>query len=284
MSYQPALDYAHIAKAIEYSTKQTKSQPTLAQIAGHLNLSQGHFDLLFAQWAGTTPQHFLRCITKAYIRRQLNSGPTLFDNDHLFSPVNQSRFSNLSITYEAITPAHFRQQAAEWHIVYGLHPTPFGYCVLGQTSRGECWLTFHNEPGMPDYALQGLQLAWPGATLLHQPDVTASTIHQVFNNDMTIPRKPIHLLLKGTSFQVRVWEALLQLPEGRLATYQDIARTIASPLAIRAVGTACGQNTIGYLIPCHRVLQKTGELGGYRWGLERKTAMLGWRLQGSPND
>ena len=271
----PSLDYQRIEKAIRYLEANYKSKPSLRQVADHVGLSEYHFQRLFTRWAGTSPQRFLRYLTKEYAKEQLAQSPSLLDATFEAGLSSTSRLHDLFVTYEAMTPAEFRALGAGVSIRYGIHSTPFGECLIAVTERGITDLRFLDESDNADKVLAELQQEWPQATWMHDENATSPYLHQLFEAE-TSSSTPLPLLLRGTNFQIKVWEALLRIPTGRLVSYDDIARAIGQPTASRAVGTAIGSNRIAYLIPCHRVLQKSGGLGGYRWGTARKQALMGW--------
>ncbi|SDM35484.1 AraC family transcriptional regulator, regulatory protein of adaptative response / methylated-DNA-[protein]-cysteine methyltransferase [Catalinimonas alkaloidigena] len=274
-SSQASLDYERIERAILFLESHHTQQPSLQDVADHVHLSPFHFERMFSRWAGTTPQRFLRYLTKEYAKQLLNQSRDVLDVSYSVGLSSPGRLHDLFVTYEALSPGEYKQKAKGMDLYYGVHPTPFGPALVAVTRRGVCGLVFLQEED-PATALAGLQEEWPDAHWAENPLLTRATIDQIFAPARTTVPKPIHLLLKGTNFQVKVWEALLKIPAGQLAHYGHIAEAVGNPQAVRAVGTACGKNHIAYLIPCHRVLQKAGQLGGYRWGTARKKAMLAW--------
>ena len=271
---QAELDYTRVEQAIAYIAGRFTEHPTLDEIAAHVHLSPFHFTRLFTRWAGTSPQRFLRFLTKEYAKQVLAASGDLLEATYQAGLSGTSRLHDLFVTYEAMTPAQYRAQAAGLVIRYGFHATPFGECLLSLTDRGICGLTF--QPASERAAaLAHLAETWPGATLQANEAETAAVISQLFAPPAAA-RPPITVLLKGTNFQIKVWEALLRLPAGACVSYKSIAAAIGQPGASQAVGNALGANAIGYLIPCHRVIQEHGGPGGYRWGKARKQALLGW--------
>ena len=268
-----AQDYRRIEKAIRYIEDQYKNQPTLRQIADHVGLSEFHFQRLFTRWAGTSPQRFMRYLTKEYAKQQLATSSNLLDATYEAGLSSPSRLHDLFVTYEAMTPAEFRALGAGVTLRYGIHETPFGTCLIAITERGITDLRFLDETLSIEVLLARLKSEWPQASYIHDEAGTLPYIEQLFSANSS-KNNPLPLVLRGTNFQIKVWEALLRIPLGRLVSYDDVARSIGQPTASRAVGTAIGSNRIAYLIPCHRVLQKSGGLGGYRWGTPRKQAML----------
>ncbi|WP_139920536.1 methylated-DNA--[protein]-cysteine S-methyltransferase [Hymenobacter sp. DG01] len=271
---QAELDYARVEQAIEYIASHVSQQPSLDDMAAHVHLSPFHFTRLFTRWAGTSPQRFLRYLTKEYARRVLLESGDVLAATYRAGLSGPSRLHDLFVTYEAMTPAEYRAQAAGLTIRYGFQTTPFGECLLSLTDRGICGLTFQAAT-QREAALAELRAAWPGATLQAAEAETAAVATQLFATPPA-PGKPLPLLLKGTNFQIKVWEALLRIPAGMVVSYRHLAAAIGQPGASQAVGGAVGANHIGYLIPCHRVIQQHGGPGGYRWGSARKQALLGW--------
>ncbi len=267
-----AQDYQRIEKAIRYIEDQYKNQPTLRQIANHVGLSEFHFQRLFTRWAGTSPQRFMRYLTKEYAKQQLATSPNLLDATYEAGLSSPSRLHDLFVTYEAMTPAEFRALGEGVKIRYGIHETPFGPCLIAVTERGISDLRFLNGEDSDENLVGRLKAEWPEAVCTVDTSITLPYIQHLFYGQS--PSHPLPILLRGTNFQIKVWEALLRIPAGRLVSYDNIAHSIGQPTASRAVGTAIGSNRIAYLIPCHRVLQKSGGLGGYRWGSARKQAML----------
>ena len=272
---QAALDYERIEKAIRFIEANVTRQPGLAEIADAVHLSPFHFDRMFSRWAGTTPQRFLRYLTKEYARQLLGEARDVAEVSYRVGLSGPGRLHDLFVTYEAMSPGEYKRRGQGLEIAYGVHPTPFGPCLLAVTARGVCGLTFL-PAGEPGPALLDLQAAWPAARLAENPVLTGTVAGQLFAPAASPVPKPVHLLLRGTNFQIKVWEALLRIPAGALASYETLAAAAGSPKAVRAVGTACGSNQVAYLIPCHRVLQKAGGIGGYRWGTPHKRAMLAW--------
>ena len=272
---QQNIDYQRIEQAIRYIEQNFQHQPTLKQIAEEVNLSEFHFDRMFSKWAGTSPQRFMRFLTKEYAKNVLNETKDLLDTTVLMGLSSSSRLHDLFVTYEAMTPAEYKRQGEGLTIFYGIHETTFGFAFIATTSRGILELTFLPDNQMIDELIR-LQNEFPKADFEENQEATSIFINQIFSEENRQNSKPINLLLRGTNFQIKVWEALLKIPSGRVACYEDIATLIEKPTAQRAVGTAIGSNHIAYLIPCHRVIQKVGTTGNYRWGEYRKKAILGW--------
>jgi AraC family transcriptional regulator, regulatory protein of adaptative response / methylated-DNA-[protein]-cysteine methyltransferase len=271
----PLLDYQRVEKAIRYLAEHYRRQPGLREVAGHVGLSEYHFQRLFTRWAGTSPQRFVRYLTKEFARQQLAQAGSLLETTHALGLSSPSRLHDLFVTYEAMTPAEYRAGGQGLTIRYGFHPTPFGECLLAHTGRGITDLHFVEAPDRSTL-LHQLHTDRPNAHWQEAPESTLPLVQHLFGPATARPEQPLTLLLRGTNFQVKVWEALLRIPFGRTVSYDDVARHIGQPTAARAVGTAIGSNRLAYVIPCHRVLQKVGGLGGYRWGTARKQALLGW--------
>ena len=270
-----ASDYERVASAIAFIQSHHHQQPDLATIARHVHLNEHHFQKLFTRWAGVSPKRFVQLLTLESTKQRLISTQSLLAvalDSGLSSP---SRLHDLYVQFEAMTPADYRNGGAGLVISYGLHPTRFGTALIAQTKRGICSLQFC-EPSDLMRDVDWLRQQWPQAELQQQPEQTQLVADHLNQSLKVDTQQPLTVLVKGTNFQTQVWRALLTLPPGCLFTYQEVANRIDRPKAARAVGTAIGANPVGYLIPCHRVIRATGEMGGYRWGSLRKTVMLGW--------
>ncbi len=272
---QQSIDYQRIEQAIRYIEQNFQRQPTLKDIAEEVNLSEFHFDRMFTKWAGTSPQRFMRFLTKEYAKNILSETKDLLDTTVLMGLSSSSRLHDLFVTYEAMTPAEYKKQGEGLTIFYGIHETNFGFTFIATTSRGILELTFLSKNQMIDELIR-LKNEFSKAVFEENQEATSVFIDKIFSDENHLNKKPINLLLRGTNFQIKVWEALLKIPSGRVACYEDIATLIEKPTAQRAVGTAIGVNNIAFLIPCHRVIQKIGTTGNYRWGEYRKKAILGW--------
>jgi AraC family transcriptional regulator of adaptative response/methylated-DNA-[protein]-cysteine methyltransferase len=228
---------------------------------------------LFKRWAGVSPKRFLQFLTAEHAKAALREGRSALDAALDSGLSGPGRLHDLFVAVEAVTPGEYKQAGGGLAIRYGFHPTPFGQCLLALTDRGICGLAFVDHPG-PEAVLADLRRRWPGADLRRDQAGTVDTAARVFERDRRGP--PLTLTLKGTNFQIKVWEALLRIPPGTLVAYGDVARHIAHPGAGRAVGSAVAQNAIAYLIPCHRVIRSSGAFGSYRWGSACKQALVGW--------
>lgn len=269
------INYHRIEQAILYLQENFRRQPELEEVAEQVHLSPFHFQRMFTDWAGISPKRFLQYLTTEYLKKTLEASRTIEEAAEAAGLSAQSRVYDLFTTLEAVTPAEYRTRGSGIRIEYGFHTTPFGNCLLGVTERGICWLSFMASDEDGRHALEEMKECWYNSVFHENPERTAHIIRQVFG---TGRRDKLHLFVKGTNFQVNVWKALLRIPAGSLLTYQDIARRIAQPKAMQAVGSAVGSNSIAYLIPCHRVIRKDGILGDYRWSAARKKSMIGWEL------
>lgn len=273
MNDQQQLNYNRIAQAIEYITEHFKEQPQLDEVAEMVHLSPFHFQRLFKEWAGTTPKKFLQYTSLQYAKRLLqDQQATLFDTAYQTGLSGTGRLHDLFIQMEGMTPAEFKNGGRNLSIQYSFADSPFGKVIVASTSKGICHMAFEEDE---DQALWNLQQKFPFAKYQNLFDDLQANALSIFQTDWT-QLKQIKLHLKGTEFQLKVWEALLKIPFAGVSTYGKIADQIGQPTASRAVGTAIGSNPVAFLIPCHRVIQSTGHLGGYMWGKTRKTAMLGW--------
>ncbi|MCI0697300.1 bifunctional helix-turn-helix domain-containing protein/methylated-DNA--[protein]-cysteine S-methyltransferase [candidate division KSB1 bacterium] len=272
---QLSADYQRIEQAIIALEKNFRRQPSLDQIAKSMALSEYHFQRLFSRWVGISPKRFIQFLTKEYAKELIESSPNLLDVAYESGLSGTGRLHELFVTCEAVTPGEFKNKGEGLQIFYGFHPTPFGHCLLAVTDRGICHLSFVQE-GERTQAIKSLQKRWENARITVAPNKTRALVEQIFNPIKNGKPRPLHLFLAGTNFQIKVWEALLKIPAGAVASYEDIAARIGMPNASRAVGNAVAQNPVAYIIPCHRVVRKLGEFGNYRWGAARKKAMLGW--------
>lgn len=268
-------DYGRIEAAIHYLEENFQTQPTLAEIASHVGLSEYHFQRLFSRWAGTSPKRFLQFLTIQHAKKLLAESQSILDTTYEAGLSSPSRLHDLFVTHEAITPGEFKQKGAGLTIQYGFHDSPFGECLIALTERGICGLQFVAD-GDREAALAELKASWPQAEFVVDEEATRPFLDPIFNLSEAKERPSLPLYLKGTNFQIQVWQALLQIPAGTAVSYGTVAQMIGNPKASRAVGSATGSNPIAYLIPCHRVIQQAGNLGNYRWGTSRKKAILGW--------
>jgi AraC family transcriptional regulator of adaptative response/methylated-DNA-[protein]-cysteine methyltransferase len=267
-------DYQLIAAAIGYLEANHRAQPSLEELAAHLAVSPYHLQRLFKRWAGISPKRFVQYLTVEHAKQLLAASHTMLDAAYETGLSGPGRLHDLFVKVEAMTPGEFKQRGRGLTIYYGFHASPFGQCLLATTERGICALNFVGADG-PAGELEGLHARWPAADLVEKAAVTAPLVASIFAPTQQ-PGQPLRLLLGGTNFQIKVWEALLRIPPGSVCTYEDVAQAIGRPSASRAVGGAVGANAIAYLIPCHRVIRKSGAIRDYRWGSTRKKALLGW--------
>lgn len=267
-------DYERIAKAIHYVTNQVGQQPTLDEMAAHVHLSSYHFQRMFTRWAGVTPKRFLQVLTVERAKKLLQEAKPILEVSHEVGLSSGSRLYDHFVSLEAVTPGEFKTQGSGLTIEYGVHETVFGSAFIAVTPRGICNFSFPEESNA-EQEINDLVKRWPYAQLINNSKHTAEIIESMFalENDKD---RPISLLVSGTNFQVSVWRALLDIPMGKVVSYSQVAASIGCPNSARAVGKAIGSNQIGFLIPCHRVIQQSGNLGGYRWGETRKHAIHLW--------
>ncbi len=272
--------YAQIARAIEYLTLHQSTQPGLKEVAGFVGLSESHFQRLFSQWVGVSPKKFLQFLTKEHAKQSLRKS-TLLTTALDIGLSGSGRLHDLMLSCEGVTPGEYKNWGAGLEINYGLHDSPFGKCLIAQTERGVCQFAFYDEAEHAQSMIQALYAEWPRAHIERSDDKTALLIAQIFppiDAVQSASSSPVglKLLLKGSKFQLQVWEALLRIPQGEVASYQQVAQSIRQPDATRAVASAIARNNLGYLIPCHRVIRSSGEFNHYRWGASRKKALLAW--------
>ena len=277
-------DYIRIESALGFLSKRAGAQPALADVAAHVGLSEHHLQRVFTRWAGISPKRFLQFQTVETAKSLLRESRSVLDTTYSTGLSSGGRLHDLFVTLEAMTPGEFKAGGSGLTITTGFHDSPFGECLIALTGRGLCGMSFVVDGNRAD-AMADLRSRWPGATFTENARVTKSAAERVFaawagqhwqpeNGDDGVTATPLSVLVRGTNFQVRVWDALLRIPPGAVATYEDIASAIGQPGATRAVASAIARNPVAYLIPCHRVIRKTGAFGGYHWGTTRKIAML----------
>ena len=272
---QLSRDYYRIEKAIAYIDKHANRQPKLVDVAASVHLSDYHFQRMFSRWAGISPKRFLQYLTKESAKKLLREARSVMDTAYDVGLSGSSRLHDLFVGCEAVTPGEYKRAGEGLQIFYGCHPSPFGLCLLAATERGICFLEFQPEDQKTP-SIEGIRKRWPRANLVLRPKKSLALVKSVFDFNLESDVAPLHLYVKGSNFQIKVWEALLKIPLGKVVTYEDVARHIQMPKAARAVGNAVGQNPIPFLIPCHRVIRKMAEFGNYGGGRERKKALLGW--------
>lgn len=273
MNEQQQINYQRIAEAIEYIKTNFKTQPNLDEVAEQVHLSPFHFQRLFSDWAGTTPKKFLQYISIEHAKKLLkDQQATLFDTAFDTGLSSTGRLHDLFINIEGMTPAEYKNGGKNLSINYSFAESPFGSLIVASTQKGVCYIAFDNDESK---GLNDLKQKFPNATFQRKLDWMQQNALFIFQNDWSkLPEIKLHL--KGTDFQLKVWETLLKIPMGQLSTYGNIAEQIGNANASRAVGTAIGSNPVAFLIPCHRVIQSSGNIGGYMWGATRKTAIIGW--------
>jgi AraC family transcriptional regulator of adaptative response/methylated-DNA-[protein]-cysteine methyltransferase len=280
---QSSEDYLRIEQAILYLESNYKEQPELGEVAANIGLSEYHFQRLFTRWAGVSPKRFIQFLTKEGAKNLLDQSENLLDTTHQVGLSSLGRLHDLFVTAEAVTPGEYKSRGAGVTIRYGVHPTPFGKCLIATTERGICHLSFVQTGEArrtaavrtsEGDAIDNLVADWKQANMIEDHQATVKLIEPIFDLRYSQRGKPLNVHLRGTNFQLKVWEALLQIPAGEVTTYAGIASRIGNPNATRAVGTAVGHNPIAVLIPCHRVIRKVGDFGNYRYGALRKKALL----------
>ncbi len=271
-------DYDRIIKAIKFITSSVHMQPSLGDIAQHLNLSPFHFQRLFSQWVGVTPKKYLQILTVERAKQLLHESRSLLDVADCLGLSSGSRLYDHFVKLEAMTPGDYQHHGANLKIDYAEHESPFGKIFIAVTPRGVCKLCFLDFSNIDDH-LATLKQNWPDANFHENNKGTLGIITKIFSRDTELNR-PLSLSVIGTNFQISVWKALLCIPSGNVVSYSQVATAIGRPAAARAVGTAIAANPAAFIIPCHRVIQQSGKLGGYHWGLERMHAIHAWETAG----
>lgn len=280
--------YQKVAKAIEYIAERQQQQPSLSEIAEHVGLSNFHFQRVFSDWVGLSPKQYLQYLTKEKAKEALQAN-TVLDAAYSLGLSGGGRLHDLMVSCEAMAPGEYKRQGKDLVIEYGFHSSPFGSCLIAVTKRGVCAIAFYDDESKCDEDSKGeveqaFLLAWERASVVLNDKKTAEYADIIFGaaklplQHQKCLEKPrtLKLLIKGTDFQIKVWEALLAIPQGALVCYQDLADHIDAPKSVRAVASAIARNNIAYLIPCHRVIRQNGDFSQYRWGLTRKKALIAW--------
>jgi AraC family transcriptional regulator of adaptative response/methylated-DNA-[protein]-cysteine methyltransferase len=268
-------DYDRIRRTIAFISKHWRRQPSLDEIAGQAGLSVSHFHMLFRRWAGITPKAFLQAVTLDRARSILRDSASVLDATYELGLSGPGRLHDLFVTHEAMTPGDFKTGGSGVTMRYGFHASPFGKALVMVAPLGLAGLGFA-DPGEEEAALTDMKRRWPKADFTHDEAATAPFARRIFDPEHWSAEQPLNIVLIGTDFEVRVWRTLLTVPMGCTTTYSEVARHVGNPKASRAVGAAVGRNPISFVVPCHRVLGRSGALTGYHWGLTRKQAMLGW--------
>jgi len=271
-------DYQRISNAIQFLKNSTFEQPSLNETASHIGLNPVHFQRLFHRFAGVCPKRFLQHLTGDQVKKLLQQSVSILDTSFAVGLSSPGRLHDRLINVTAVTPGEYKSGGVDLQIKYAFHQTPFGKCFIAVNERGIFRIEFIDTDNGTATAILRLQKAWPNAVISKDQSMTGKMIQQIFSPLKNTTNKPLLLLLHGTNFQLKVWQALLKIPEGCVTSYGYLADKIGQPAASRAVGTAIGNNPISYLIPCHRVLRGDGGIGGYRWGIDRKLAILGREL------
>jgi len=270
-----AADYEVVRRAIGHIRRHWRAQPSVEAIAEAAAVTPSELHHLFRRWAGLTPKAFLAALTLDGARRLLRDSASVLDAAYEVGLSGPGRLHDLFVTHEAMSPGEWKSGGEGLTIAFGFHPSPFGRALVMATERGLCGLAFA-DPGEEEAALVDMKSRWPKAGCVEDAARTAPLASRIFDPAQWRPDRPLRVVLIGTDWEVRVWEALLKIPMGRLATYSGIAGKVCTPAAARAVGAAVGKNPISFVVPCHRVVGKSGDITGYHWGLTRKRAMLGW--------
>jgi AraC family transcriptional regulator of adaptative response/methylated-DNA-[protein]-cysteine methyltransferase len=270
-----AADYDIVRRAIAFLSEHWREQPEIDVIAQAVGVRAGDLHHLFRRWAGITPKAFLQALTLDHARRLLRDSASVLEVSFEVGLSGPGRLHDLFVTHEAMSPGEWKSRGAGLSISYGFHPSPFGTALVMATERGLAGLAFADS-GEEPAALADMRRRWPNATCIEDAARTAALAQRIFDAKLWRADRPLRVVLIGTDFEVRVWETLLKIPMGRTITYSDIAVKLGSSKAARAVGAAVGRNPISFVVPCHRVLGKSGSITGYHWGLTRKRAMLGW--------
>ncbi len=271
----PASDYERVRRIIAYISERWREQPSLEDIAEAVGLSTTHVHHLFRRWAGLSPKAFLQAITLDNAKALLAQSASVLDATYEVGLSGPARLHDLFVTHEAMTPGDYKAGGAGLTMRFGFHPSPFGEAILVATERGLAGLGFVDD-GDREAALADMRRRWPKAAYVEDHAATMPLARRIFDPTRWEAEQPLRVVLIGTDFEVRVWQTLLRIPLGRATTYSDIASRIGKPSACRAVGAAVGKNPISFVVPCHRVLGRSGALTGYHWGLTRKQAILGW--------
>jgi AraC family transcriptional regulator, regulatory protein of adaptative response / methylated-DNA-[protein]-cysteine methyltransferase len=268
-------DYAVVRRAVAFISEHWRAQPDVEAIAHACGVTPDELHHLFRRWAGLTPKAFVAALTLDHARRLLRDSASVLDAAYEVGLSGPGRLHDLFVTHEAMSPGEWKAGGEGLTLAYGFHPSPFGIALVIATERGLAGLAFA-DPGEETAALDDMQRRWPRAQLRDDTARTAPLARRIFDPGLWQRDRPLQVVMIGTDFEVRVWETLLKVPMGHATTYSDIATKIRAPKAARAVGAAVGKNPISFVVPCHRVIGKNGDLTGYHWGLTRKRAMLGW--------
>jgi AraC family transcriptional regulator, regulatory protein of adaptative response / methylated-DNA-[protein]-cysteine methyltransferase len=281
MANEKVINYYRIEKAISYLCDNFKQQPDLDTIAANVFMSPYHFQRIFTDWVGISPKKFLQYLTVDFLKSKIGDTENMIEAAEIAGLTSQSRVHDLFIKIEGVTPQQYKTLGSGLEIFYGYHATPFGMCFIAVSEERICALKFIDEEQTRD-EYRSFSTHWKLATLTHKPEYTQTFIKRIFANNERNER--LQLLIKGTDFQIKVWEALVKIPFGTVATFKQIATMIQQPEAHRAVAGAVAANTILYLIPCHRIIARDGTMGNYHFGKARKLTMIGWEIANSTQE
>ncbi|ABS68053.1 methylated-DNA--protein-cysteine methyltransferase [Xanthobacter versatilis] len=270
-----ARDYDVVRRAVEYISRHVRQQPEVEEIAAAAGVSARALTDLFRRWCGLTPKAFLQAVTLDRARRIVSECPNVLDAAFELGLSGPGRLHDLFVVHEAMSPGEWKTGGAGLVVRFGFHPSPFGLALAMSTPRGLCGLAFA-DVGEEAAALADMRARWPNATYVEDPAATAPLVARIFDPTSWQGDQPLRIVFIGTDFEIKVWETLLRIPMGLATTYSTIAEHVGRPKAARAVGAAVGKNPISFVVPCHRVIGKSGDLTGYHWGLTRKRAILGW--------
>ncbi len=271
----PLDDYARVCEVIAHMSENWREQPALEALAARVKLSPDQLQRLFTRWAGLTPKAFLQALTLDHARHMLENSASILETSLEVGLSGPGRLHDLFVVHEGMSPGAYKTKGAGLRMTYGFHPSPFGVALVMATPHGLCGLAFC-DVGSEVEALADMTRRWPNAQYTEDNAATAHLVAHLFAGQNFRPNQPLRITFIGTDFEIRVWETLLKIPVGQATTYGDIAASVGSPKAARAVGAAVGKNPLSFVVPCHRVLGKSGALTGYHWGLTRKKAILGW--------
>ena len=274
-SSEQSNDYDLVRRTIEFISGHWLDHPSLDEIAGNVGASADTVQRSFTRWAGLTPKSFMQALTIDHARQLLQQSATVLDTAYEVGLSGSGRLHDLFVTHEGMPPGIYRAKGAGLEITWGLHQSPFGIAVVLTTPHGLAGLAFADQGGEM-VAFKDMARRWPNAEFIRDDGATSAMAKRIFDRNEWQADQPLRVVMIGTDFEVRVWETLLRIPMGAATTYSAVAEKIGKPKAVRAVGTAVGKNPISFVVPCHRVLGKSGNLCGYHWGLTRKKAILGW--------
>ncbi len=283
MTTQQSTDFARVARAIGFLTERAQEQPELADVAAAVGLSPGRTQRLFKRWAGVSPKRFLECLTVEHAKELLDRSASVLETSYEVGLSGPGRLHDHFVKLEAMSPGEYKGGGEGLELVFGVHPSPFGQAFLAASERGITRLAFtEGGDGAWRAEVERLERAWPAAEIRRDDRATGDLVERVF--DPPGDAGEILVRVSGTNFQLAVWKALLAIPRGAVTSYQAVAEAAGRPGATRAVGSVVGANPVAYLIPCHRVIRKTGAIGDYRWGVARKRALIAWESAGQAPD